>query len=150
MPVTLQLSLNYGNNTSSYGVTYDYKSFLSQDLLAWLNLFARVPHARRAEAVAALVTANHAGLIDMTNTFTDPKERESQLAHTRGRAVRADSRPAQPVLRRAVCAHRDGVLVLLVTCANIANLLLARAAGNARDVGFDFLGASTGRLGRQG
>ena len=42
------------------------------------------------------------------------------------------------------------VLVLLVTCANVANLLLARGAAHARDVSLRLsLGASTGRLVQQ-
>ena len=153
VPVTLQLALNYGNNTSSYGVTYDDKTFLSQDLLSWLNLFARVPRAGRAEAVAALAAANHAGLVDMTNAIADPKERDSQLAHTL--VVEPFSRGFSSLRNRfsdALFALTGMVaLVLLVTCANIANLLLARAAGNARDLGIRIsLGASTGRLVRQG
>src|SRR5262249_30544469 len=83
----------------------------------------------------------------------DPKERSGMLAHTlsvesfsRGfSGLRARFSDALFILAALVA------LVLLVTCANIATLLLARATGNARHTGVRIsLGATTGRLVRQG
>jgi predicted permease len=152
VPVTLQLPLRYANNSSSYGTTYDDKTWLTQDLQAWLNVFGRLPAGTRSQAIAELAGANNAGIADLARTFESPHERDGMMAHTlivepfsRGfSGLRARFSDALFAITGMV------VLVLIVMCANIANLLLARAAGNARDVGIRIsLGASTGRLVRQ-
>ncbi len=153
VPITLQLPLRYANNSSSYGQTYDDRTWLEQDLISWLNLVARVPAAGRSEATAALLTANHDGVVQLAGSLTDPQEREDMLGHvlmveplTRGFS-RLRGLFSQPLFALAALV----ILVLIVTCANIANLMLARAAGHGRDIAIRIsLGASTGRLLRQG
>jgi predicted permease len=151
LPVALQGALRYYNNTSSYG-TFEFGPWLEQDLVAWLNLVARVRPADRPRATALLKAANQQGLIDLAATFQNPKERPGMLAHTL--SVEPVSRGFSSLRARfsdALFALTAMVaVVLLVTCANIANLLLARAVGRARDVGIRIsLGATTGRLVRQ-
>ena len=152
LPVALQQTLQYQNNTSSYGRYDGDASWLREDLVAWLNLVARVPLADRPRATAQLKTANQGGLVALADRFATPKGRTGMLAHTlvveplsRGfSGLRAQFSDALFALTAMVA------VVLLVTCANVANLLLARAVGRVREVGIRIsLGATTGRLARQ-
>jgi predicted permease len=152
LPISLQLALRYRNNTSSYGRIDNDRTWLTQDLVAWVNVIARVPAAHRPRAIPRLEAANRRGLEDLAAQFPEPEERASMLAHTlvvepfalgfsglRGRY--ADALFALTALV---------ALVLLVTCGNIANLLLARGAEQARDLSIRLaLGASTWRLVQQ-
>jgi predicted permease len=152
MPVTLQSPLRYENNSSSYNSADRNRPWIEQDFVAWLNLIARVPAVQGPRAKALLEAANRHALTEFAATFTDATARRNMQAHSlvlepfsRGfSGLRAQY--SEALLALAVMVG----IVLLVTCANIANLMLARAAGRARDVSIRLsLGASTGRLIRQ-
>jgi len=152
LPVSLQNAIRYVRNTSSYGRSSFDASFLDQDAIAWLNLVGRVPRGEREPAVAALQSANRDGLADLASTFSDPRERQDMMSHTLSvEAVTRGFSLLRAEYSQALFALGGLVaLVLLVTCANIANLLMTRAAGRARDIGIRIsLGASAGRLVRQ-
>jgi predicted permease len=153
MPVTLQPRLRYANNSSSYATFDPGRPWLGQDTIAWLNLVARIPAANRPGAVAALQAANHDGVAALAGAMADPKNRTSMLQHTLGiepfahgfSGLRARYSDALFALAAMVA------VVLLVTCANVANLILVRALGRTRDVAIRVsLGATTARLVRQG
>jgi predicted permease len=149
MPLTLQQALGYQNNSSSWGGNLN-DPWPPEDRVAWLNVVGRVPRSEVAIATALLQTANHQGILDAAAGL-DP--RDSMREHTlvvepfaRGfSGLRARYTEALLALAALVA------IVLLVTCSSVATLLLARAAGNARDSGIRIaLGATAGRLVRQG
>jgi predicted permease len=152
LPLTLQRMVHYETNRSSYGNVDENRSWLAQDAVAWLNLVGRIPDRELPQARSRLQAENQRGLEELAGTFQDPATRASMVAHalaveplSRGfSGLRARFTDALFVLAAIVA------LVLLVTCANIASLLLARAAGHARDIRICItLGATTARLVRQ-
>ncbi|HEX7779604.1 MAG TPA: ABC transporter permease [Vicinamibacterales bacterium] len=153
VPLTLQPALNYENNSSTYDDADRGKPWIPQDGIAWLNLVARVREADAAQVQARLETANRAGLIALAESSMNDVDRRKMLAHTlvvaplaRGFSMlRARYRTALFALSAMVA------VVLLITCANLANLMLARGAAHAREMAIRIsLGATTGRLVRQG
>ena len=151
LPLTLQQPMHYHNNSSSYGAIDNDRPWMLQGI-AWLNLVARVPGGDVRDVLPQLQAANRDGVVELAGTIRNPKDRTAMLTHTFAAeslssgfsGLRARFSDALFVLTGMV------TLVLLVTCANIANLLLARAAVRAHDIRIRIsLGATTGRLLRQ-
>jgi predicted permease len=152
LPLSLQQDLGYRSNVSSYDGADRDRAWMAQDSIAWLTLIGRIPTTQSAQARSILESTNRAGLRDLVGTFSDQQSRDEFAAHQLAieplahgfSGLRQRFGDALLVLTAMV------TLMLVLTCANLASLLLARASARAREIAVQTaLGATGWSLFRQ-
>jgi predicted permease len=151
LPLTLQQTVGYQNNSSTYGpAELQKKPWINEDRVAWLNLIGRVGRNELGVAKSALESANRQGVLDLAAMLdaSDPMRAHTLVVEPFASGfsyLRARYSDALTILSVLVA------IVLIATCSSVANLLLARAVGRARENGVRIaLGATAGGLLRQG